>query len=66
MKFAIHLSPSPNTPYHYLENIVVGNSNKLLLKKSVTETQFLRLSDGMRHGQAMEEAEKDGKGSSFA
>ena len=31
-------SPSPNTPYHYLENPVVGDSNKFLLEKSATET----------------------------
>ena len=37
-----------------------------LPRKSVTETQFLRLSEGMKHGQGMEDAKKDGKRSLFA
>ena len=36
-------SPAPNTPYNYLENPVLGNSNKFLLKKSATETQCNRI-----------------------
>ena len=39
----IRFPPAPNTHYHYLENPVVGDSNKFLLKKSVTETQGNRI-----------------------
>ena len=34
--------PPPNTPYHYLET-PVGDSDKFVLKKSVTETQCNRI-----------------------
>ena len=34
--------PPPNTPYHYLET-PVGDSDKFVLKKSVTETQRNRI-----------------------
>ena len=41
VKFPI--PPPLNTPYPYLENHVARDSNKLLLKKSVTETQCNRI-----------------------
>ena len=38
-----NLPPPSPTPYCYLENPVVGDSNKFLLKKSVTETHCNRI-----------------------